>query len=95
MESSGRRNTCNRPSTCGAITFRVNTFHHSQCLNLFGVNTPSSLCPILIAAAVYFEYLAAAFHGMTPFEGFDYRELFSESDIKRAVVNSKGQCNNL
>jgi hypothetical protein len=35
---------------------------------------------------VYFEYFTAAFNCMTPFKGFDYLELFNESDIKRAVA---------
>ena len=30
--------------------------------------------------------ITATFNGMTPFKGFDYLELFNESDIKRAVA---------
>ncbi|OUR92081.1 hypothetical protein A9Q81_17130 [Gammaproteobacteria bacterium 42_54_T18] len=35
---------------------------------------------------MYLKYFTATFNYMTPFKGFDYGELFSESDIKRAVV---------
>jgi hypothetical protein len=48
-----------------------------------------------MVAAVYFEYLTTTFNSMTPSKGFDYRELFSESDIKRAVVDSSYHRNTL
>jgi hypothetical protein len=32
------------------------------------------------------KHIAAAFNGMTPFKGFDYRELLSEFNIKKAVA---------
>lgn len=35
---------------------------------------------------MYIKYLTAMFNHMTPFKVFDHRELFSESNIKRAVV---------
>jgi len=42
--------------------------------------------PIFVTTTMYRKYITAYFNGMAPFQGFDYRELFSESDIKRAVA---------
>jgi len=39
------------------------------------------------------KHLTQALHRMALFKSLDYRELLRESDIKRAVVDSTGQCN--
>ena len=39
------------------------------------------------------KHLTQMVHRMALFKSLDYRELLRESDIKRAVVSSTGECN--
>lgn len=52
-----------------------------------GYVTPAAIAAIAaIAAAMHIEDVAQSLNGVAPPQSLDYLELFSESDIKRAVA---------
>ena len=52
--------------------------------SLAGRSIPVTPCPV--TAAMYPKHLTQALHRIALFKSLDYRELFRESDIKRAVA---------
>lgn len=75
----------NATRACRTIAGIKQLAHFTKSDNLFWPNR-FELFPILKAAAMDFKHTAQLRHDITLLELSNYRELFSESDIKRAVA---------
>src|SRR5690606_682893 len=70
---------------------RLDNLLQQLLFSLTGSSIPVTPGPV--ATAMHPKHLTQVLHRVALFKSLDYRELLRESDIKRAVVDSTGQCN--